>query len=74
MFEEYDVVKLKYDLPEQNLKAGTHGAIVMVHHEPYRAYEVELVDSEGWTLAVLTLKDDDLMAATLDELTQNQTA
>lgn len=60
MIKQYDVVKLSHDLPSHNLKAGTYGAIVMVHHEPYRAYEVELVDSEGWTLAVLTLRDEDL--------------
>ena len=64
MFEEYDTVHLKHDLPEHNLKASTRGAIVMVHLSPSRAYEVELVDNEGWTLDVLTLKDEDLVAAT----------
>lgn len=74
MFNDYDVVKLKRDLPEHGLKAGTHGAIVMIHHEPYRAYEVELVDKEGWTLAVLTLKDEDLVAVSDAELHQDEAA
>lgn len=67
MFEEYDVVQLKHDLPEHNLKVGTQGAIVMVHTHPYRAYEVELIDDEGWTLEVLTLTDADLLAVAKDE-------
>ncbi len=74
MFEEYDVVQLKHDLPEHNLKAGTQGAIVMVHTQPYRAYEVELIDKEGWTLAVLTLEDKDLAAAIIDGVRQDEAA
>ncbi len=74
MFEEYDVVELKRDLPEHGLKAGTRGAIVMVHHAPSRAYEVELIDNEGWTLNVLTLKDEDLIAATVSEVQHDEAA
>lgn len=74
MFKEYDAVQLKRDLPEHDLKAGTRGAIVMVHHEPYRAYEVELIDEEGWTLDVLTLKDEDLLAANSHEVQHNEAA
>ncbi len=34
MFADYEVVKLRHDLPEHGMKAGTHGTIVMVHHAP----------------------------------------
>lgn len=67
MFEEYAVVKLKRDLPEHNMRAGTRGVVVMVHEKPYRAYEVELIDDENETWAVLTLHDDDLVAVAADE-------
>ncbi len=74
MFEEYAEVKLKHDLPEPSMKAGTRGTIVMVHHKPYRAYEVELFDGEGDTLDVLTLTDDDLVAVPADELFRDEAA
>ena len=74
MFAEYAVVKLKRDLPAYNLKAGTLGATVMVHHDSPPAYEVELVDAEGDTLEVLTLTDDDLVAVPADELQRDEAA
>lgn len=74
MFEEYAVVKLKHDLPQHGMKAGTRGTIVMVHHVPYRAYEVELIDTSSDTWAVLTLRDEDLVAVPTDELTCDVTA
>ena len=74
MFEEYAVVKLKHDLPDHSMKAGTRGTIVMVHHKPYRGYEVELFDAEGDTWEVLTLTDDDLVAVPADELQRDEAA
>lgn len=65
MFQELEIVKLKCDLPEHNMKAGTIGTVVMVHTQPFRAYEVELEDEESW--AVVTLRDEDLLAASIDE-------
>ena len=63
MFEELEVVKLKYDLPEHDMKAGT---IVMVHIEPYRAYEVELDDEGAW--AAVTLRDEELLAVSGEDI------
>lgn len=60
MFREYDVVKLKKDLPAEKLKAGTIGAIVMVYPEKPQAYEVEFVDEEGGTSALLTLSEKEI--------------
>ena len=63
MFAEYQVVRLARDIPEEGLKAGARGAIVMVHPlrpESSREYEVEFVDEEGATLALLTLAEDQL--------------
>lgn len=54
-FSEYDVVALIKDRPEDKLKKGDKGAIVMVHIQPNEAYEVEFVDDLGKTKALLTL-------------------
>ena len=62
MFHEYDVIKLKKDNPSRNLYAGVKGTILMVYDEPHlpRAYEVEFLDEEGKTLALLTLQEDEI--------------
>jgi hypothetical protein len=63
--EEHDVVRLLRDLPEHNLSAGSTGAVVMDYskHSDEKlpaAYEVEFVDSEGVTKALVTVAEDDL--------------
>ncbi len=62
MFQMYEVVKLKKDMPLQGLYAGTHGTIVMIFDEPSlpRAYEVEFFDKDSITVAVLTIKEEHL--------------
>lgn len=59
MFKEYDVVSLVHDIPDYYLKTGDRGTVLMVYENP-TAYEVEICNSEGATLALLTLKDDDI--------------
>ncbi len=63
MFAEYQVVRLSRDIPEEGLKAGARGAVVMVYPqrpESPREYEVEFTDEDGGTLALLTLPEDQL--------------
>lgn len=60
MFEEYDVVRLVSDLKSKGLKAGTRGAIVMVYPSDPPEYEIEFVDDEGNTLAIETLKEEQI--------------
>lgn len=62
MFEEYSLVKLKNDLPEENLEAGAKGTIVMVYPKISESqdYEVEFSDDEGNTLALLTLPESSI--------------
>jgi Domain of unknown function (DUF4926) len=63
MFEEYQVIRLKRDLPEHNLSAGVIGTILLVYDlKPNlpRAYEVEFVDSQGKTLAEITVFEEDM--------------
>ncbi|HEX5203261.1 MAG TPA: DUF4926 domain-containing protein [Actinoplanes sp.] len=55
MVQELDVVALVIDLPDQELKAGAEGTVVHVFHRPRLAYEVEFVDRDGATVAMVTL-------------------
>ncbi|WP_147197005.1 DUF4926 domain-containing protein [Pantoea sp. MBD-2R] len=50
--EEFEVVVLAEDLPNDGLTKGMVGAIVFIHEKPYLAYMVEFVDDEGRTIAM----------------------
>lgn len=50
--EEFEVVVLAEDLPDEGLTKGMLGAIVFIHEKPYLAYMVEFVDDEGRTIAM----------------------
>jgi len=63
MFEEYQVVRLKGNLPKHNMAPGTKGTIVFVYEDKPdmpKAYEVEFVDNQGKTLAQLTVFENEL--------------
>jgi hypothetical protein len=64
MIREHDMVVLVRDLPERGLKKGQIGAVVMVHDSA--GYEVEFVDSDGKTIAVVPLSADFLRSASLE--------
>jgi Domain of unknown function (DUF4926) len=61
MIKELDTVVLTRDIPEQKLRQGDLGAVVLVHADG-RAYEVEFVALGGETVAVLTLSADAVRA------------
>ncbi|PAE87365.1 DUF4926 domain-containing protein [Shouchella clausii] len=46
-FEVYETVKVKEDKPDEGIKKGDIGTIIMVYDTPNKAYEVEFVDEEG---------------------------
>jgi hypothetical protein len=52
---ELDPVALACDLPECGLKRGDVGTAVLVHGNG-EAFEVEFVDYQGQTVALLTLE------------------
>lgn len=60
--QEYDGVRLLRPLPQCDLAVGALGTVVMVYRNPGLppAYEVEFADDDGVTLALVTLKDDDV--------------
>jgi len=63
MFKEYDVVKLREPRVAEGLAAGALGAILIVHDAMPPAYEVEFVDNQGFTIALLTLMEEELLPA-----------
>jgi hypothetical protein len=62
-FSEYEIVRLRRF--QSGLDAGRIGAIVMVYDSLPPAYEVGFTDPDGVTVALLTLRSDDLEPATL---------
>jgi|GEM_PF-491913 len=51
----HDVIKIKEDIPEENLKKGMTGVIVAILREPCLAYEVEFCDKNGQTVTETAL-------------------
>lgn len=50
MMKLHDVIKVKKDIPEDNLKQGMTGVIVTIFHDPCLAYEVEFCNDKGETI------------------------
>jgi len=67
-----DCVALKKDLPEFRLRAGDTGVVVEVYARD--AVEVEFMDSEGDTVALLTLNDVDLRSLSEKDAAHGQHA
>ena len=59
-FNELEVVKTLKDFPEEGIKTGDVGTIVMVFTNPNEAYEVEFVNSDGTTKAMFAILPEDL--------------
>jgi uncharacterized protein DUF4926 len=57
----YDVVELTVDLPDEGLHAGAIGTIVD-DYAGSEDFEVEFTDDAGRTLALTTLRGDQLRA------------
>lgn len=55
MLLEHSLVVLTCDIPESGLYTGDVGAVVHVYGKG-EAYEVEFVDGDGTTIALITLK------------------
>lgn len=62
MFQEYDVVKLRKPKSSLSITMSDKGTILMVFNEPNlpKAYEVEFVDEEGNTIAIITVSEDEI--------------
>ena len=54
-FADHDVVRTLIDFPDENIKKGETGTVVMPFSNPYEAYEVEFVNDDGTTRAMVTI-------------------
>lgn len=64
---EHDLVVLTADLPEEHLKQGDVGTVVLVH-VGNAGYEVEFVTLAGETLAVVTVPADSVLPVGENEI------
>ena len=58
-FKECDTVKIMKDC-DKEVKKGEVGVVIMVFEKPREAYEVEVLDEEGYTKAQCTLLPNEL--------------
>lgn len=61
MIKELDQVVLTKDLPDEGLKSGDIGTVVLVH-QGGAGYEIEFITLTGETIEVVTVSDDDVRA------------
>ena len=59
MIKEHDRVVLARDLPEHRLVAGDLGTVVLIHNHG-EAFEVEFCALDGATIAIVTLRADEV--------------
>lgn len=59
-FAMYDTVIVLNNYLNEGVLKGESGAIVDVYTEPHEAYEVEFLDEEGKTKAILVLQLNEL--------------
>lgn len=59
MIKELDRIILTRDIPENNLKKGDLGIVVMVHANS-KGFEVEFSTLDGITISVVTLNSEDV--------------
>ena len=67
MINELDRVVLNEDIPDEGLRAGDVGAVVMVH-QGGKGFEVEFVALDGETMAVVTVDADQVRTIRSREL------
>ncbi len=65
MLNDNQMIRIRHDLPEHHIRKGTIGVVVMVYPTRFnpdllQAYEVEFTDDEGTTLAMGTLREDEI--------------
>jgi hypothetical protein len=66
MIGELDIVALVHDLPEHGLKAGDIGTVVLLHDD--QGYEVEFTTFGGDTIAIVTVRKDEVRPMRGDEI------
>ncbi|MBM7408387.1 DUF4926 domain-containing protein [Methanococcus maripaludis] len=57
-FSELDIVRTKKDIPEEGIRKGDIGAIIIAFTKPKEAYEVEFVDENNNSKQHVFLPDE----------------
>lgn len=65
-FRQFQIVALLQDLPEHGLKVGQIGTVLEFLTMPREAYEVEFIDAEGRTIALMALEPGQITAVNVD--------
>jgi hypothetical protein len=60
MLKEYDSVRLRKPLLDNNIPVGSKGVVLLVYTNPRLAYEVEFFDPSGRSLGNFTMEEDHL--------------
>lgn len=72
MIKETDLVALLHDLPEHDFHRGDVGTVAHVYAatrtDSSGLYEVEFINAAGDTLAVVTLREDEIKAVELQNV------
>jgi hypothetical protein len=55
VYDLFETVVVTANIPDHSVQAGDLGAVVDVYGAPHTAYEVEFVNPDGTTRALLTL-------------------
>jgi hypothetical protein len=63
--QELDTVALAHAIPEHHLQPGERGAVVHCYIDG-KTFEVEFVNADGYTTALLTLTDADIYKPNAD--------
>lgn len=67
MIDKLDMAVLTCDLPDHGLAAGDIGTVVLVHDEG-KGYEVEFMTLDGETIAVASLRAEQVRPVQHDEI------
>jgi len=67
VIRELEMVALARDIPDFGLEAGDIGCVVLVHSR-CKGFEVEFATISGETVAVITLRPEDLRAVKGNEI------
>ena len=60
MLSENSIVRSLKDVPENDIEKGDIGTIVHCYVKPREGYEIEFLDKDGYTKAVLTYERREL--------------
>lgn len=65
MIEIFQSVIALVDIPSLGIKAGARGAVVEIYEKPYPAFEVEFFDEDREPVGTISMRPDEIEAASV---------